>query len=274
MAAIAESRRLLGNGMELLTWGEGDRSLLFLPGGPGSSLPTGWTARMSRRWFQPFLEAGYAVHYVTRRRSMPTGHTVADMADDHAAAIDEALGGRADLVVGESYGGMVALHLAAAHPASLRHVAVVVAAARVSEECKDVDARLAAAVARGDRVGAGAVFTEYAVPGPRGRWLRRALGRWVAGSMLSADGYPITDVQVEAEAELAFDARPVLPAVEVPVLLVCGDRDRFFPRAYVEETAALIPDAELVWHSGKGHMRVASSRDVPRQVLEFVRRRG
>jgi pimeloyl-ACP methyl ester carboxylesterase len=271
----SEGRRgRLGNGMEHLTWGDGPRSLLFLPGGPGSGLPAGLSARMSRRWFEPFLEAGYTVWYVTRCRDMPSGHTVADMADDYAAAIDEALGGRADLVVGESYGGMVGLHLAASHPDSLEHLAVVIAAAVVSEDCRQVDEKLVAALARGDLTSAGAAFTEYAVAGERGRWVRRALGHWVGRHMLSGAGYPPSDVMVEAEAEMTFDARPVLPAIEAPVLMVCGDRDRFFPRAAVEETAALIPDCTLVWHPGKGHMQVGGSREVPRQVLEFVARRG
>src|SRR5688500_8829457 len=97
--------------MEFARWGDGPRTLLFVPGGPGSSIPSGWTGRMSRRWFAPFVEAGYVVWVVTRRRGMPRGHTVADMADDYAQAIRDDLGGRMDLLVGESYGGMIAQHL-------------------------------------------------------------------------------------------------------------------------------------------------------------------
>ena len=44
---------------------------------------------MSRRWFDPFVEAGYAIWYVTRRRNMPTGHSIEDMADDYAHVISE-----------------------------------------------------------------------------------------------------------------------------------------------------------------------------------------
>ena len=43
---------------------------------------------------------------------MPPGHTAADIADDFAGYVDERMGGRADLVVGVSFGGMVALLLA------------------------------------------------------------------------------------------------------------------------------------------------------------------
>jgi pimeloyl-ACP methyl ester carboxylesterase len=201
---------------------------------------------------------------------MPAGHTVADMADDHAVAITEALGGRADLVVGVSYGGMIAQHLAAAHPDRVRDLAVIVAACEVSEWGKGVDARLAEALSRGDRGAGGAAFLEYLLPQDRLRWLRRLLGRPVGRLVLAGKHHPIRDVLVEAEAEIAFDSRDVLPHIRTPTLLICGDRDRFFPRALVEETAALVPDCTLVWYPGKGHMATASSRQLAHDVLRHV----
>ena len=88
------------NGMEFLTWGAGSRKLLFIHGGPGSELPKGLAGRMLRRWFGPFVKAGFTIWYVTRRRNMPRGHTVADMADDYADVITNQLDGRIDLLVG------------------------------------------------------------------------------------------------------------------------------------------------------------------------------
>jgi pimeloyl-ACP methyl ester carboxylesterase len=275
MAAPDDARRgTFANGMDFLTWGSGPKTLLFVPGGPGSSVPQGITGRMARRWFAPFVEAGYAVWYVTRRRGMPPGHTVADMADDCAQVIAGELGGRVDLFVGESYGGMIGLHLAAAHGDLLGQVAIVVAAARVSDWGKEVDARLAAALARDDRVAAGAAFAEYALPGARSRWLRRLLSPVVARMVLSGKSYPPADVLIEVEAELAYDARPVLADIDVPVVLLCGDRDAFFPRDLVEETVRLVPDCTLVTYEGQGHVKVASSKRVPQDVLAFVERRA
>lgn len=260
------------NGMEFLTWGDGPKVLLFLPGGPGSSVPTGMMSRMSRRWFAPFVETGYAIWMVTRRRGMPTGHTVADMADDYAQVISADLGGRADLVVGESYGGMIVQHLAARHGQFLGRLAIVVAAAEVSDWGKEVDSRLAAAVARGDTAGVGMAFAEYVLPGERSGWARRLVGPWIGRGLLSGKNYPPGDLQVEIEAEMSFDAWAVLPRIEVPVVLLCGDRDRFFPMDVVEETVRLIPDCTLVRYEGQGHMKVATSRRVPHDVLAFVQR--
>lgn len=260
------------NGMEFLTWGPGPKTLLFIPGGPGSSLPQGLMARMSRRWFDPFVQAGYAVWFVTRRRNMPAGHTVAGMADDYADVISEDLGGRVDVVVGESYGGMIAQYLAAHHGECWRHLAILAAAAEVSEWGKEVDSRLSSALARSDKTGVGMAFAEYAIPGQRGRWIRRLIGPWLGSSLLSGKNYPPGDLLVETEAELSFDSRSALPHIGVPVMLLCGDRDRFFPQEVVDETVRLIPECTHVRYEGQGHMKVATSRRVPHDVLAFVNR--
>ena len=106
----------LGNGIEYAVWGEGARTLLFLPGGPGSAVPRGFAAKGMGRRFAPYVDAGFRVRLLTRVRGMPPGHEVGDMADDVDAALAETGDGRVDVVVGESFGGMVALHLAANHP--------------------------------------------------------------------------------------------------------------------------------------------------------------
>ncbi len=260
------------DGSEYETWGAGPKALLYLPGGPGSSIPKGVGGWLSRRWFTPFVAAGYTVHVVTRRRRMPRGHGVTDMADDVAGFISQVLGGRADLVVGVSFGGMIAQHLAARHGALLGHVAVIVAAAEVCDWGKDVDRRLAQAVASGDRVRAGMTFAEYVAPSRRARPLRRLVGPWIGASLLSGKHYPPADLLVEIEAELEFDSRSDLSRIAVPVLFVCGDRDQFFEPDVVAETASLVPGSALVWHEGKGHVAVASSSRVPKQVLAFVGR--
>ncbi|VTU36540.1 alpha/beta fold hydrolase [Variovorax sp. PBL-E5] len=50
------------------------------------------------------------------------------------------------------------------------------------------------------------------------------------------------------------DARPHLPQLHCPVLVVCGDGDRLTPPECSREIAALVPHAELVWVAQCGHM--------------------
>jgi pimeloyl-ACP methyl ester carboxylesterase len=82
-----------------------------------------------------------------------------------------------------------------------------------------------------------------------------------------------SDVMVEAEAEVACDARDVLPDITVPVLLVCGDEDVYFPKEVYEETARLIPDCTLRMYEGVGHVGAVMDRRFPQDVLDFVRQR-
>ncbi|MGH3587551.1 MAG: hypothetical protein ACRDQ0_14620, partial [Pseudonocardia sp.] len=106
-----------------------------------------------------------------------------------------------DLVVGESYGGMIAQYLAAHHGESFGHIAVVIAAAEVSDWGKEVDSRLASALARRDPAGFGMAFAEYMLPGERSRWARRLVGPWIGRGLLSGKSYPAADLSVEIEAE-------------------------------------------------------------------------
>jgi pimeloyl-ACP methyl ester carboxylesterase len=262
-------RGTFANGMPYVRWGSGAKSLLFIQGGPGSAPPSTRMQWFYGRRVRRYVDAGYSVWLVSRRRNMPAGHTLADMADDFAEAIRDGLGGRVDVVYGESYGGMIAQYLAAEHPERVGRVVLAVAACEPSAWVKDVDYRMAAAQARGDRRATGLAVAEYFAPGPRRAWLRRLLAPLLGRGF--AEGVPPGDLLVEAEAELACDTRAVLPRISVPVLLLAGERDRAFPADVVEETAALIPDCSLVRYPG-GHLRAATSRRIPGDVLAFAQR--
>jgi pimeloyl-ACP methyl ester carboxylesterase len=257
--------------MEYLTWGSGAKTALFLPGGPGSDLPAGLLLRLFQRRFRPYVAAGFTVWIVTRRRHMPAGHSVADMADDVAQTIADDLGGRVDLVVGESYGGMIAQYLAARHPDRVAHTAIVAAATEVSPWGKEVDWQMAHGAVDGEPRKAGEAMVEYLLPRGRLGLVRRLLAPAI-GKLIIARyrKVPSDDLLTEAQAELAFDSRAVLPQITEPILLISGDRDQFFPRDLVEETAALIPNCSLIWYAGKGHMRTAASGRVASDVLAFA----
>ena len=272
MKPHAERERRTGvsdNGMEFEVLGDGLRTLLFIPGGPGSEIPTGLMAKMMSSQFTPYVRAGFTVWHVTRRRNMPQGYSIADMADDYAAFVAAEMGGTVDLVVGESYGGLVAQYLASNHPTLVHRVVLAVSAGAITDTGKDLDRRWAAARAEGRFADAGEVFLEYVLPGADRAALRRRLGP-LAGRLFVNSPVPAEDLLVEAEAEGAFDARGILSGIQAPVLIVCGDQDEFFSREIVEETAQLIPDSTLVWNAGMGHVRAAMNPGTPRAVLKWA----
>lgn len=223
---------------------------------------------------RPLVDDGYRAWVVTRRRNMPDGHSVADMATDYAALIRDEFAGQVDLVLGLSYGGMITFYLAADHPECAVHFVAAGAAHEITEHGKDIDYRMALGVSQGDTVAAGMAMGEYILAGDHSRWLRRllapALGRMMAGSQHE---YYRHDLMVEADAERAYSARDVLPRISVPILLVCGDHDIFFPKDVAEEAARLIPDSTLVLYPGQGHIKASSNKRLGTDALVYVHTR-
>lgn len=69
-------------------------------------------------------------------------------------------------------------------------------------------------------------------------------------------------------------ASDLLPQVDVPVLVIAGDRDTFTPPRYAEEMAAALPKAELVMVPGGTHVVPIERKDLVRELIEkFLRER-
>lgn len=282
VAAVAATRRrpadpattpeagVFPDGTAYCRLGSGPRTVLFIPGGPGNQAPSATTMRWTMSYNRPFLDAGYTLWSVTRRRGMPVGHTMADIANDYAELIKTEFDGRVDIVVGTSFGGIVALHLAALHPDRFGALAVVAAAAHLTEDGAAADRAFARHLSDGrpgEAIATLAPFVAPDIPKP----LARVFGS-IVGPRMFRDLHPTfgSDVLIEAEAEATADATDILPTITVPVLLINGDRDGYFPIATIKETARLIPDCTLKLYEGKGHVRVAGDPQVGRDVLDFV----
>jgi pimeloyl-ACP methyl ester carboxylesterase len=142
----------------------------------------------------------------------------------------------------------------------------------VSEQGKTLDHDFARLQSEGRYGEAGELMVRNMLPDLRVPGAARVMGA-VMGRMMAGEAHPsfASDVMVEAEAEVACDAREILPAIRVPVLLVCGDEDLYFPKEIYEETARLIPDCTLRMYEGAGHAGAIRDRRFPQDVLEFVR---
>jgi pimeloyl-ACP methyl ester carboxylesterase len=257
------------NGMEYARWGTGPKTVLWIPGGPGSDVPHGTFAALSGAQFRPLLEAGYSVWQVTRRRNMPQGHSVQDMADDYARLIADTFGGAVDLVVGVSYGGMIVQYLAADHPERLGKAVIALAASEVTTWGHDVDRRWAQARAEGRSREAGEAMAEYIYPEPR-HWRRRKVVGAVLATAFKDEEVPAGDLRVESDAEVLFDATEALPRITVPTLVISAQEDLFFDPEVVARTVEAIPGATAIEYEGMGHIKAAMSSRLVQDVLEFA----
>lgn len=275
MARLEIAHGMFENGMAYSRFGSGSKTVLSVPAGPGNTIPHGVMERMVVRMFRPFIRDDYSVWFVTRRLDMPKGHTIEKMAEDYAALVDEVFDGRVDVFLGISFGGAIGIYLAANHPERFGRFVLVGIGYEVSAEGKQLDYRFAKKLSAGDRSGAGEVVAEDMISKSwfrRFPWIAKVIGPPVGHVMFGGHPHPFyeKDILTEAEAEVAFDARSVLPTIQVPILLIAGDRDDYFPRQVLEETARLIPDCTLRLYPGKGHEGAIMDRRMARDALRFV----
>src|SRR5215510_2622679 len=98
-------------GIPYLKFGRGPQTMLFFAGGPGNSVPSGVAASGFVRAMRRFTDE-YTIALVTRKSGLPKGYTTKDMSDDYAELVRREFGGHVHLVMGASYGGMIAQHFA------------------------------------------------------------------------------------------------------------------------------------------------------------------
>lgn len=269
MAAFILTYGQFSNGVPYLTFGSGPKTLLFLLGGPGNTLPVGAATAGFTRGMKGFSDE-YTVYLVSRRSALPQGYSTKDMSDDYAALIRADFGGHVDVIIGFSFGGLILQHFAADHGHLASHMVMGGSAHRISAEALKIDHRYAQLVNQGrDREAmaerAAAVFP----PGVRRTLLAGVL--WTLGPTLMGPvkGSFRQDVLIEAEAELAHHADDSLRRINSPILVVCGRDDFAFSVADVKEMVSLIPTATLKVYD-QGHSTVFLDKHFVEDVRAFV----
>jgi pimeloyl-ACP methyl ester carboxylesterase len=216
-----------------------------------------------------FLEDDYTVYSVLRKRGMPRGYRLKDMAADYAAMIREEFGGPLD-VIGISTGGSIVQHFAADHPDLVRRLVIHSSAYVLSDPARQLQRRLGELAQRRQWTRVWAMLMDAVLPR---RGVKRLLSRpliWLFAPLmaLSAPQDP-TDLIVTIEAENQDNFKDRLAQIAAPVLVVAGEQDLFYTPALVRETAAGIPNARLCLYPNMGHPAVG--KQFERDVLAFLR---
>jgi len=185
--------------------------------------------------------------------------------DGFADAVAEIIGGlpgRRAAVCGLSLGGYVALALAARHP---RRVAgLVLADTRAEPDAPEAREGRHASAALVRSEGSGPFLDEF-VP----RLVAAGDAESTAAVRAIADGQEPEAIARALEALAGrADRRPDLAQMDVPALVIVGDKDTLTPLASSEAMAAALPDAELTVIEGAGHF---SALERPREFTDAVR---
>lgn len=270
MAAAAISNGVSCNGIPFVRFGAGPKTMLFMAGGPGNTVPKGLGAAGFVRGMKAMTDE-YTIVLVTRKSGLPSGYTTRDMSDDCAEMVREELGGHVDLVMGVSFGGMIALHFAADHADLFDRMVIAMSGHVVSDEAIGIDTRYADLISRGRDRDAMSLRADAAFTGAARVLMKVVL--WLFGKTLlgPVDDTFRRDVVVEARAEAQPIGADVLRRIHVPVLIVGSDADFAFPLQSTTELAAAIEGAELTVYPG-GHTAAFLDKRFAGDVRDFTSR--
>ncbi len=233
--------------------GKGIKSSYFFLGGPGNDLPKGFGLDFYLKPFTPITNH-YKLYLLTRKSGLPQNYTTVQMAEDYAEVIRADFDGKVHGVIGLSYGGIVMQHFCALYPTLAEKYIILSATHKVSEAGRRLDLKFAELQSKGKNGAAMALIAEAIFPKGIKRFFFRPILR-LMGMFGGKHDSPTfaQDVLIEVQAEMTHDAQENLGKIQVPVIIVCGDQDYYFPIEFFEEMADLIPKATLKVFQGKGH---------------------
>jgi 3-oxoadipate enol-lactonase len=180
-----------------------------------------------------------------------------------AEAVKEAAGGAETIVLGNGYGGFVALQMAIRHPGIASRLILADCGAAFSEPGREAFRNMAAA----SRAKGLAAITDVAMRrlfAPEFQAQHPDLMRDRREAFLKTD----PEVLQAACGQLAeLDLRGELARVKVPVLVLVGEHDEATPPPMSRELAASLPNARLKIIAGCAHVPQLQS---PEMFLDAI----
>ncbi len=234
---------------------------------------TGGDLRHSFPNLSPLNKVFEVAHYDQRglgQTTKPPGpYSMANYADDACALLD-ALGWDRAHIVGTSFGGMVAQHLAIRHPERIARLVLNCTSPGGLHpsfplhtiQSLDVEARIEMRLGLYDnRWDPG---RDEPIPG-----LGRAYDLSIEGMRRQRSPEDQAGYEAQLDARSRHDATSGLPKITAPTLVCAGAYDDLAPPANSERIAAAIPSARLEVFDG-GHLFMIQDRSAYRTMIEFL----
>lgn len=257
--------------IEYITFGEGTQDLCMIPGiSDGMRTVEGLALPFSLAYHR--YAKDFRVFAMSRRRNIPEGYTIRDMARDAAMAMD-ALGigenGPVD-VLGVSQGGMISQELALAYPERIRRLVLAVTMPRQNPTVRDVLSRWIEMAEAGDTVSLMTDTAERTFTGNHVATYRAAYGLYGRFNEKIPGGVQGTERFIrEAKACLMHDAWDRLPSLKVPTLVLGGTEDGIVSGEASRELASRIPGSLLHMFEGYSHGAFEQAEDFHEWILDF-----
>jgi 3-oxoadipate enol-lactonase len=191
-------------------------------------------------------------------QSEAVGGGLADIADRMAEVVREGAGAGEAIVLGNGYGGFVALQMAIRHPDIATRLILADCGAAFSEPGREAFRNMAAA----SKAKGLSAITDVAMRrlfAPEFQARHPDLMRDRREAFLRTDP-EVFRAACDALAEL--DLRPRLGRVKVPVLVLVGEHDEATPPPMSRELAASLPQARLTIIPGCAHVPQLQSPEI------------
>ena len=253
-----------GTKMPYAMFGRGAGTLILIPGLSDGLATVRGKALLLSKPYKLFFEK-YTVFMFSRRDDMPEGYSIKEMAEDHAAALNE-LGIEKTCVVGVSQGGMISQYLAADYPKLVEKLVLAVTAPYANGTVKEVVGSWIKMAEADDYKLLMADTAEKSYSDERLRKNRKLL------PLLGMVGKPKSYRRflVNANAILDFDARGILGCINCPTLIIGGGKDKTVGTEAAYELHEGIAGSELHIYPELGHAAYEEAPDFNRRIFDFI----
>ena len=250
-----------GTVMDYVTFGEGARPLVLIPG---------LSFKTVKKFAEPFafmyriFARDFKVYAFDRKRDIPIGYTIKQMADDLAAALEKLEIADAD-VMGVSQGGMIAQYLTIQYPHLVHKAVFAVTLSRLNDTARSAISNWIRLAVNNDFEGIAKQMLEDVYSDA---YIRR-FGKYFP--VISRFGKPkdMGRFAILARACLTCNAYHDLDKIQCPVLVIGAKKDLVLTGEASEEIAEKL-GCECYMYEELGHSAYEEAPDFNRRVLEFL----
>lgn len=260
-----ETIKTNGFTMNCFRFGHGDKTLAILP---GLSIESVMNYADAVAAAYDLLTDDFTVYVFDRRKELPAGYCVYDMARD-TAAVFKALGLNEVYLFGVSQGGMIAMQIAIFQPDLVKKLVLGSTTARMTEErYRTVENWIRTAKA-GKAAELYLAFGEAIYPRDIFKRAKELLTE-SAGTVTRED---LDRFIILAEGMKGFDAVKDIKNIACPVLMIGSKDDSVLGAETAEEIAMRFDgraDFELYMYNGYGHAAYDTAPDYKERILRFL----
>ncbi len=200
---------------------------------------------------------------------MPEKYTDEEIAGDFAEIIEKKF--KPGIVIGISYGGAVAIPFAALHPKFTTKLVLLVSAYAASPKGVELMKEFMELIKDDNTYKALQKFNSLYLS-----WFYRTVSTLLTflkrRSILLHKNPPSTFINSYTRIMNSNGSnKKYLPSIDVPALIIGGDRDQFFSGELFEETAKLIPKGKAVVLKNGGHYVILEKlKEVKKILNDFI----